>query len=122
MGRPDDCRRHVTEAVEIAQSSNLVPVEVFGAAALGLLASGERDHEAAAAHFSVVRDSLESAGLRHPGIVAWAAELIEALHRLGDTDAAARLLAEHEQRVTDTRDRTGELGVLRCRIRTRPGR
>lgn len=115
-GRADDCRRHVAQAVEIAQSSGLVPIEVFGAAALGLLASGARDYEAAVAHLDFVRVNLESSGTRHPGIIPWAADLVEALHRTGATDAAARLLAEHEQRVIRTRYRTGEFGVARCRL------
>ncbi len=31
MGRSDECERYVTEAVEIAQSTGLMPIEVFGA-------------------------------------------------------------------------------------------
>ncbi|WP_406069380.1 AAA family ATPase [Micromonospora sp. NBC_01638] len=116
MGRSADCERHVAEATEIAQSAGLLSVEIFGAAALGLLAVGARDHETAVAQFDFVRASLESSGVRHPGIICWAADLIEALHRTGAADAAEQLLAEYERRVARTRYRTGEIGVARCRI------
>ncbi|MEV8516800.1 LuxR family transcriptional regulator [Dactylosporangium sp. NPDC051484] len=115
-GRAGDCRQHVAEAVEIAQSAQLLPVEVYGAAALGLLASGSRDYESAQVQFGFVRAGLESCGARHPGIIPWAADLTEALYRTGATASAARLLAEYEQRVARTRYRTGEIEIARCRL------
>ncbi len=116
MGRSDECERYVAEAVEIAQSTSLMPIEIFGAAALGLLAAGARDYETVVAQLGLVRANLESCGVRHPGVISWSPDLIEALHRTGDAGFAERLLAEYEQRVTRTRYRTGEIGVLRCRI------
>ncbi|HEX5541556.1 MAG TPA: LuxR family transcriptional regulator [Micromonospora sp.] len=116
MGRSDECERQVAQAAELAQSSGLVPVEVFGAAALGLLAIGLRDYETAAAQFGLVRASLEAVGVLHPGILPWATDLIEALHRTGATESAEQLLVEHERRIARTRYRTGEIAALRCRI------
>lgn len=116
MGRADDCVRHVREANSIAQSSSLTPIESFSSLALGLLAISTRDYESAAAHLEFVRVNVEKSDLRHPGIVPWAADLIEALHRIGARAAAEELFVEHDERVRRTRCRSAEIGLARCRI------
>lgn len=115
-GRADDCQRHVREADSVAQSTGLSPIETYGALASGLCALGERDYESAAAHLEYVRSNVEKSDLRHPGIIPWAADLVEALYRVGARAAAVELLAEHEERVRRTDCRSARIGVARCRI------
>jgi DNA-binding CsgD family transcriptional regulator len=119
MGHERECRARVAEAIDIAQRSGAAALQTFGTAATGLLAMTLGDYEAAASDLRRVQRGLAEQGVVHPGIVSWAEDLAEALHRCGRVDAAHEVLDTHAVRVSRARYRPGEMAILRARLAMR---
>jgi DNA-binding CsgD family transcriptional regulator/predicted ATPase len=90
-GRAEQCRALAAEALALAEELGLALYEIWATAALGELALGAGQADAAAGHFERQQRLIESLGVSDPD-VSPAPELVEAYVRLGreqDADEAA---------------------------------
>jgi ATP/maltotriose-dependent transcriptional regulator MalT len=114
QGRDADCREHATDAFDLAEGG-AASVVVYAAAALGLLELGIGRVEEAMVHLERVKTEVEAHGLRHPTVIQWAPDLIEALARAGRREEALKLLASFD-RAAESGLSTWALGTAaRCR-------
>ena len=92
LGLADEARQHGSAALAAATETGAHAVAAWAGASLGFLELGLGRPEAAVAHLTGVAATLDSGGLSEPGILWWAADLVESLWRVGDLDAARRRL------------------------------
>ena len=114
-GRADDCRRHGEQVLEIAAERGAGSMITLAGSALGLLELSLGHFEAAIERLEPTgRFSLER-GLVLPGVAPWAQDLAEAYVRVGDREAATRVLATLEQHANRSNALLAHAAVARCR-------
>ncbi|MGH9212594.1 MAG: ATP-binding protein [Acidimicrobiales bacterium] len=92
LGLDDEARQHGQAALDAATRTGTHAVAAWAGASLGFLELGRGRPQAAVHHLEQVAATLERGGVDEPGILWWAADLIEAHWRLGDLGAARRRL------------------------------
>ncbi len=92
LGLDDDAERHGRAALAAATATGTEAVVVWASAALGFLELGRDRPRAAIDHLERVATSVARGGVREPGLMWWAPDLIEAYWRVGDIGAARRQL------------------------------
>jgi ATP/maltotriose-dependent transcriptional regulator MalT len=114
QGREDDCRAHVTHALDLADLG-VGAVVIFSAAALGLLELGLGRSERAIEQLGRVASEARAHGLVEPTVVQWGPDLIEAYARSGKGDEATAALALFELEAEASASRWALAAVARCR-------
>jgi DNA-binding CsgD family transcriptional regulator len=115
LGEQRRSRLHAETALRAARSHNIGPLNIYALAALGLLELGSGDPTAAArwlVEADRVRRDLDCAD---PAAVPFGADLVEALLRSGQVDAARAALAEHTELAERSGLRWARATMLRCR-------
>jgi DNA-binding NarL/FixJ family response regulator len=82
-GRAESCHQHAANGRAAAQTFVAGSVDAYARAAEGLLAIGLGDEGAAIDALAPLVDLLADDGLREPGVIRWAPDLIEAYARAG---------------------------------------
>jgi DNA-binding CsgD family transcriptional regulator len=114
QGRGDECRAHSEQALEIA-SPSIGAVVALSGSGLGLLELGLGRLDEALDHLEPLARRAAEHGLREPGVIQWAPDLIEAYVRLGRNEEAELALADFERLARQT-ERTWALAAAhRCR-------
>jgi DNA-binding CsgD family transcriptional regulator len=113
-GRGDDggCRAHARAALDARPSRPRPFVHVVAHAALGLAELGARRDEAAVAEFEQV--ARLAGGVRHPDLLWWRADAVEALWRLGDEREARRATGRLAEDAATADSRWGAAAAQRC--------
>jgi len=103
-GRGDGagCRERLTEFRRVTSQLDLASLDGHAAAVLGLCLLGENDIEAAAAQLELAHRLATEQHLGTPTVVPYAGDLVEALHRTGQTDRAAGIAAWLDAAATRT--------------------
>lgn len=117
LGRAEACRATAREAATIGVSlgGEDSPTSAYGAPALGLLALATGRPAEAVTHFERVVVSFRRGGIREPGVVLAAGDLIESYARAGRPAEAEALLEQFEEAARLTRRRGAEAIAARCR-------
>jgi DNA-binding CsgD family transcriptional regulator len=92
LGLYDDAAEHGRAALAAAIETKTHAVAAWAGASLGFLELGRGRPLAAIEHLERVAATLDAGKVREPGILWWAADLIEAHWRVGDIGAARRRL------------------------------
>jgi DNA-binding CsgD family transcriptional regulator len=98
MGRRDDARAHGREAVHLGELLDGPAITVYGLNALALDALGAGDAESAAELYDRLHRLTRKLNTQR-GVVQYGADRVEALARLGRTDAAFQALEEFTDRL-----------------------
>jgi DNA-binding CsgD family transcriptional regulator/tetratricopeptide (TPR) repeat protein len=115
LGLEREAREHGHEAIALAKQSNIEWTECWGHGSLGFLELGSGRPERAVGELEWVMAFLERKGLRHPGALRWAPDLIEAYLRVGRPRDAENVLAVFEDQAALTEDEWALAASLRCR-------
>ncbi|GGW91411.1 helix-turn-helix transcriptional regulator [Streptomyces chartreusis] len=99
QGRSVECGIALARATRVARDHGLDLVLGQVAATEGLLAMGGGSYEKAVTCYERARSLADGAGIEHPSVAPWAANLIEAYLRTGRTAEAESELARHEDGV-----------------------
>jgi DNA-binding CsgD family transcriptional regulator len=108
LGLDDDARQHARTALTTAAETGTHAVEAWARASLGFLELGRGRPGAAIEQLEAVASIHGRGGFGEPGILWWAADLVEALWRVGDSVAARRHLVRFQAQA----DATGRLWAL----------
>jgi DNA-binding CsgD family transcriptional regulator len=92
LGLADEAERHAIAALTAAVDTGTHAVASWARASLGFLDLGRGRPERAVEHLEAVALRLEQGAFLEPGVLWWAADLVEAHWRSGDADAARRRL------------------------------
>jgi DNA-binding CsgD family transcriptional regulator len=114
QGREDESRAHAAQALTLA-SPRVGAVIGLSAAALGLLELGLARPDEAIGHLERLAREVAEHGLKEPGVVQWAPDLIEAYVRVGATAEAASALADFERLASSTERTWALAAAARCR-------
>lgn len=95
-GLEQDCRRHAVLALELGEELGAGSIRAYALAALGLLELGLGRTREALASLVPLATLIEEQGLREPGVIQWAPDLIEALVLSGRRDHARAALSRFE--------------------------
>jgi DNA-binding CsgD family transcriptional regulator len=95
QGRIDECCAHSKQALEIA-SPRIGAVVALSASGLGLLELGLGHLDEALARLEPLARQTAEHGLREPGVIQWAPDLIETYVRLGRYEEAKFSLADFD--------------------------
>jgi DNA-binding CsgD family transcriptional regulator len=115
LGRAEDCRRHVVEAIAADDASGLLWATAYGGAAFGLLELGLGNPEGAIAALEPVERIVREGEVGEPWIVQWAPDLIEACSHAGRHDRAEATLEELEAQARATGRVSALAAAARCR-------
>jgi len=115
QGRETDCRRHVALALELADRHGLNAIAIYGAASLGFLELGLGRAEAALRHLEKVARLVGECGLRHPAVVPFWQDLVEAYLLAGRPADSERAIATLEEQADATRLAWPAAVAARCR-------
>jgi DNA-binding CsgD family transcriptional regulator len=102
QGRSDDANATARRVLEITDRLRTESLRVYVAAFLGLLELGLDNMNAAVDHLLQTRELARASGLRHPGVVRFGGDLVEALLLAGQTGEARDALQELEAQATST--------------------
>ena len=114
QGREDDCTAHVFEAVRLAPSG-AGAVLAYAGTHLGALELALGRSDATISHLEQVAHRTAEHGLREPGVVQWAPDLIEAHVRCGHIDEASAALDDLEEQAGATGRVWALAAAARCR-------
>jgi DNA-binding CsgD family transcriptional regulator len=115
LGREQDCRAHAEQALVWVKALGIDSLLVYIGSALGVLELSLGRPEKALTHLVPAGEFIRTSGCREPGVVWWAADLIEAQIRAGRPDDAKHNLNLFE-RDADRTQRTWALAAAgRCR-------
>jgi DNA-binding CsgD family transcriptional regulator/tetratricopeptide (TPR) repeat protein len=114
------CRELTAFVLAGAGSLGLDTYVSWADASLGLLHLGQGRWAEAVTHLTAVDERTRRGGLNEPGVLWWAADLIEALVRAGHTSAARRALAHFESNSARSVSTWAPLAVERCRALVDP--
>jgi hypothetical protein len=117
LGSESDCRATAAEAAQIGRAlgGEDSPVSAYGAPALGLLELGLARPERAIPPLEHLMRTFRAGGIREPGVVLAAGDLVEAYVLCDRRADAEELLSEFES-LAETTGRTGARAIaLRCR-------
>ncbi len=117
LGRDRECRATATQAAAIgwALGGEGSPISAWGAPALGQLELGRGRSDEAIPHLERVVDSFRRGGIREPGVVVVAGDLVEAYVLSGKRAQAKDLLKEFEA-IAHLTQRVGAQAIAaRCR-------
>jgi DNA-binding CsgD family transcriptional regulator/tetratricopeptide (TPR) repeat protein len=92
LGLAEEAQAHGQAALDAATATGTLAVAAWAGAALGFLDLGRERPQAAVGYLEEVAETLERGGFGEPGVLWWAADLIEALWRIGDVGMARRRL------------------------------
>lgn len=114
IGPFDSCRRR---CVELLGTSDMdIPVVRLAVlSALGLAEMGQGRMEEAVRWFEVLASGPGPVAKADPGLVMWAADLVEAYVYLGRRDRAAQVLERLEEHARATSNSRAGAAVIRCR-------
>lgn len=117
LGLENACRTTASLAAEIGRGlgGEDSPVSAYGAPALGLLELGKEQPTEAIPHLERLVHSFRAGGIREPGVVLAAGDLIEAYHAVGRTVEAEAALAEFGQLATHVQRKGAQAIAQRCR-------
>lgn len=115
QGREADCRRHAALALELADRHGLNAIAIYAAASLGFLELGLGRAEAALRHLETVARLVSECGLRHPAVVPFWQDLVEAYVLAGRPAEGERVLATLEEQAAATRLAWPAAVAARCR-------
>jgi DNA-binding CsgD family transcriptional regulator len=115
QGLEQDCRAHVSEALEIAGERGFRSMVTVARHALGSLALGRGELELAIPELEQAGQLTRDGGLEEPAVVEWAPDLVEAYVRCGRLEEADRLLVTF----TSQAERSGQCGGLAAAARCR---
>lgn len=114
-GAEEDCRAHVTRALEIAGSLDIGSIHTYALSVLGLLELGLGRPERALIHLQETAELVARQGLRDPSVVQWGPDLIMAYVRAGRIAEAERALEEFAWQAEDTGRSWALAAASRCR-------
>ena len=97
QGASADARQRATDALRRALAVGTDSIRAYAAGVLGLAALADDDLASAVVHLSEARDRTAADGAGNPIVVPYAPDLIEALIRTGDRDAADACVAQVER-------------------------
>jgi DNA-binding CsgD family transcriptional regulator len=115
QGREEACRAHAYDALELVEAAGIGSLSVYASATLGFLELGLGHVSAAVERLEQCARQAAAAGLAHPNVVRYEADLVEALRAAGreqDALEAADLLERRAQRVSSS---WGLAMAARCR-------
>jgi DNA-binding CsgD family transcriptional regulator len=115
QGLEGDCRAHATQALELAQASDIGSLAVYVSSVLGLLELGVGNIPRAIEHLEQCAQRAEACGLTHPNVVRYEPDLIEALHAAGDDAQALAAAIRLGQRADRVQSAWGLATAARCR-------
>ncbi len=117
LGWDQKCRATAAEAAEIGRrlGGEDSPIATWGSPALGLLELGQGRPEEAIPHLDRVVISFRGGGIREPGVVLSAGDLVEAYALSGRRDQARELLAEFAPLARRTERIGAQAIAARCR-------
>jgi ATP/maltotriose-dependent transcriptional regulator MalT len=115
LGREADARAHAGRALEMAHGIRAEILEIYAHTALATLELGYVRMEAAVEHLTRADTLVERMGITDPGFVFVRPMLVDALHRVGETGQAERLLAEYEERAEASGRLRAQAAAARCR-------
>jgi DNA-binding NarL/FixJ family response regulator len=115
LGLEQDARGHATEAITIAADGNIEWTECWGHAALGFLELSTGRPERAIGELEWVDAFVTRKGLRHPGALPFAPDLVEAYLRVGRPRDAESVLVRFQELAESTRDAWARAVAARCR-------
>jgi DNA-binding CsgD family transcriptional regulator/type II secretory pathway predicted ATPase ExeA len=115
LGLEQEAHGHVTEAIALATQYNIEWTACWGHAALGFLEVSFGRPERAVGELEWVAAFADRKGLRHPGALPWAPDLVEAYLRVGRPRDAERVLSLLGDQATATGDDWALAATLRCR-------
>lgn len=115
LGRDDECRRRAGAGFDADAESGLLLASVLSGAALGLLALGRGDPEAAIVALAPVERIVRESGLGEPWLVQWAPDLVEAYGHAGRGERAEDLLESFERQARATGRVSALAAAARCR-------
>ena len=107
LGDPS-AERRAREVLSLVDQTGARSMEAYARHALGVLALGQGRLDDAAVELEGVGELLHASGVRHPSVIPWTADLVEALVRSGRADEAAAL-------VDDLRAQAERLGTTYSR-------
>lgn len=115
IGRNNEARTHLSEAVRMAEGFGAGSIPMYAWSIEGLLALGEERWQAAVTPLERLRRRCQVTEMRQPGILRWQADLVEAYVRVGARAQAAVALAEFETDIERTGLRKwGSVTAARC--------
>ena len=114
-GERASCRSHGERALAIVEATGLRPGRTYVQATLGFLELGLGRVEEAIRQLEPVGAMAEEHGLREPGVIPWAADLIEAYVRAGQVASAANVLRTYEGRARRVERTSALAAAARCR-------
>lgn len=117
LGLEEDCRTTAAEAAALglAIGGEGSPVSAYGAPALGLLEIGLGRPDAAIPHLELLITTFRKGGIKEPGVVLSAGDLIEAYARCDRTPEAHRLLEEFQELALRSQRLGAQAIAARCR-------
>ena len=117
LGREEDCRATAREAATIGVrlGGEGSPVSAYGEPALGLLELAHGRPAEAITHLVLLVGSFQRGGIREPGVVLAAGDLVESYARCGRRADALALLEQFEAAALLTQRRGARAIAARCR-------
>ena len=115
LGLDVESREHAREAFAADSASGLLIAGAYASAALGLLALGRGDAEAAIAALAAVERIVREGEVGEPWLVHWAPDLIEACSHVGDVRRATTELEAFELQARATGRVSALAAAARCR-------
>jgi DNA-binding CsgD family transcriptional regulator len=115
QGREDACRAHADRALELAHELGFGSSVAFAESALGLLELGLGNPEAAGDRLRECGRLVERLEMREPGRLEWEPDLVEALARAGQLEAAEVALGRFEHRAVAAQRSWAIAAAQRCR-------
>ena len=115
QGLEEGCRTHATQALELAQTSDIASLAVYVSSVLGLLEVGVGNIPRAIEHLEQCAQRAEACGLTHPNVVRYEPDLVEALHAAGDGPQALAAAIRLGQRADRVQSAWGLATAARCR-------
>ena len=114
-GAAGECRAHVQESLEVAETFGIGSMQLMAAPVLGLLAAGCDPTSDAVERLEAAGRACLERGLEEPMTLPWAQELTEAYLRLGDWHGAKRTLAVLERQARRSGQRSAIAAACRYR-------
>jgi ATP/maltotriose-dependent transcriptional regulator MalT len=114
QGRESDCRAHSERALEIAYP-RIGAVVALAGSGLGLLELGLGQVDQAMEQLEALARRAAEHGLKEPGVIQWAPDLIETYVRVGRSPEAELALAQFESLARKTQRTWALAAAARCR-------
>jgi DNA-binding CsgD family transcriptional regulator len=115
IGRQGEARRHADRAVDLARRRGVGLAETHAHAATGFLALTHRDPGGALPPLLRAAALSEEHGIREPGAMMWAPDLVEAFVRMHRLEDATSTLDQFRRDVDRTNRGWAKAAVERCR-------